>query len=178
MIESRTAEAPSVSAAAEGGGRAEEAYQLLDEDKMSHLVTPDDSPIGSVFVQMAAFSYDRARELASNASASAATTDRELCQIMSWVSSLCQAEKLYSSLNFLINTRTSIFRKENALKASYGNLLTEINKIVDAGEQQLHQTPIQSPGSRRTSGGSAVADGVPIGGCLMELLFTCINNLV
>merc|ERR1719295_2092550 len=165
MIESRTAEAPSVSAAAEGGGRAEEAYQLLDEDKMSHLVTPDDSPIGSVFVQMAAFSYDRARELASNASASAATTDRELCQIMSWVSSLCQAEKLYSSLNFLINTRTSIFRKENALKASYGNLLTEINKIVDVGEQQLQQTPIQSPSSRRTSGGSSVADGVPVGGC-------------
>ena len=43
-----------LSTSAEGGGRAE-AYQLLDEDKMSHLVTPDDSPIGSVFVQMAAF---------------------------------------------------------------------------------------------------------------------------
>ena len=91
---------------------AEEAGVEAMEDSTDTLTR-------SVLVQMAALGHDKAKELTS----SPPSSDRETAQVLSWLASLCQAEKLYFSLHFL-NSRTSIFRKE---VCKFKQVVTKIN---------------------------------------------------
>ena len=120
--------------------------------------------ISSLLTQIAACSYDRAKEIAESEIESFRSINNEKSSegyhairpnpelsihlaVFKLLTQICSCEKSYGSLAFLSGSK-SIFKKENSLKIAYGSVYNELCKLGALSAFKAKDTPtrrIQSP---------------------------------